>query len=92
MTTPFMLPLQDWLVLEAAQAAEKIPYLTVVGASGEIGRVVPSRHVLAATLEVDGRWRSLQESGGIRNSFALRALAEEQIGRASCRERGLVTV
>ena len=73
-----MLPLQDWLVLEAAQAAEKIPYLTVVGASGEIGRVVPSRHVLAATLEVDGRWRSLQESGGIRNSFALRALAEER--------------
>jgi ferredoxin len=73
-----MLPLQDWLALDAAQAAEKIPYLTAVGANGEIGRVVPSRRILAATLEVDGRWRSLQEAGGIHNSFALRALAEER--------------
>lgn len=72
-----MLPLQDYLALDAGAAAERIPYLTSVDAEGRIMRVVMSARLLSSVAELARRWRAQQESGGINNSFALKLLAEE---------------
>ncbi len=73
-----MLLLQDYLQLDSASTEAKIPYLTTVDATGRIGRVAMTRWVVSSVLKTAQRWRSLQESGGINNSFALKLLAEEK--------------
>ena len=73
-----MLLLQDYLQLDAASIEAKIPYITTVNAAGQIGRVAMTRWVVSSVLKTARRWRSLQESGGINNSFALKLLAEEK--------------
>ncbi len=73
-----MLLLQEYLQLDAASTEAKIPYLTTVDADGQIGRVVMTRWVISSVLKMAQRWRNLQESGGINNSFALKLLAEEK--------------
>ena len=73
-----MLLLQEYLQLDAASIEAKIPYITTVDAAGQIGRVAMTRWVVSSVLKTARSWRSLQESGGINNSFALKLLAEEK--------------
>ena len=73
-----MLLLHEYLQLDTASTEVKIPYLTTVDAAGQIGRVTMTRWAVSSVLKIAQRWRNLQESGGINNSFALRLLAEEK--------------
>jgi ferredoxin len=73
-----MLPLQEYLHLDPASAAARIPYLTTVDGTGQTGRVVMTHWLVSSVMQTARRWRGLQESGGVNNSFALNLLAEEK--------------
>lgn len=75
---PEMLPLQEYLRLSADEAEPKIPYLTAVGSSGEIVRIVVTGTIVSAVQQCASSWRRLQELGGIRNSHALELLGQER--------------
>ncbi len=61
-----------------------IPSITVVGARNNLARAILDRQALEATRRCEERWHTLQELGGIHNSYAERAAAhfEEQLAAA----------
>jgi hypothetical protein len=72
-----MIPLSDYLHLDGGDG-EKIPYLTMIDNEDRLCRVVMTREVLVSVSRCRSYWRSLQESGGINNSFAMKLLSEEK--------------
>ncbi|UCG51373.1 MAG: ferredoxin [Candidatus Latescibacterota bacterium] len=73
-----MVPVHEFLQLDEETANSKIPYLTAVGPDGQIARVVMTRMILSLVRGCESFWGTVQEMGGVNNSFALRALAEEK--------------
>ncbi|MBI5110641.1 MAG: hypothetical protein HZA68_01580 [Rhodovulum sp.] len=73
--TDAMVPLDQWLAADAADPA-CIPYVAVIDADDRLLRAVPSPAVIAATSRCRDAWRSLQELGGLHNSWAEQRLAE----------------
>jgi hypothetical protein len=73
-----MAPLHEYLEMPAAEAADKIPYLSIVDGDGHVGRAVVNRAVIDFSLQCRSFWRGMQDWGGVHNSFAARLLAAEQ--------------
>jgi ferredoxin len=73
-----MLPLHDYLRLDPDAAQSRIPYLLTVNNEGELGRVIMTRSIIEMVRRCSSSWYSLQELGGINNSFALNLIAEEK--------------
>jgi ferredoxin len=75
-----LLPLDEFLAMQAEQRASRVPYLLAVDGKQEIRKVVPSYRVIRQVNSVANRWRALQEAAGIDNSHA-RSLLEAEKAR-----------
>jgi ferredoxin len=73
-----MLPLADWLALDAADAAERVPYVLAVDGTDRLQRVIVDAAMVQAVRRTRLLWRRLQEHAGIHDSHAERLLAEER--------------
>lgn len=77
-----MLPVADWLALDAAASARQVPYLLAVDADDRLHRVVVDARMMQATRRCLLLWHRLQEHAGIHDSHAERLLARERAERA----------
>jgi ferredoxin len=73
-----MRSLSDYIEQGLAETGSAIPYVVTVDPDGLLGRTVITRNVVATVHSARSWWRSLQETGGVHNSFALRLLSEEK--------------
>lgn len=71
-------PAHECLTLDPEEATEKIPYVLLVDDDDRLHRVLVASRLLEPARRVGGRWRSLQELGGVDNSHALRVLERER--------------
>ena len=72
-----MVPLQEFLELDAAAREERVPYILGVDANACIHRALVTRNIVELVRDCADSWRQLREFGGVRNSFSIRQLAEE---------------
>lgn len=68
-----MVGLADYLALDPQVGAAKVPYIWMVDGENTLQRVVPAHALVLLSQEQLGRWRVLQELGGVRNTHAERA-------------------
>jgi ferredoxin len=87
-----MVPLPDYLSLDDAAAANRIPYIRCVDADGCIHQVIMTRHVVAMVRECAASWRQLQEQGGVNNSWALQQVAAEKDRLAAVQQQELAAI
>jgi hypothetical protein len=73
-----MLPVADWLGLDAKEAGNRIPYLLAVDGDDLLHRVIVDARLMQAVRRNLVLWHRLQEQGGIHNSYADRLLAVEK--------------
>ncbi len=73
-----MIPVADFLELEAQTSAGKAPYVPMVDDSNVLQRLVVDDELILAARRCLEMWRSLQELGGINNSHASRLLEREK--------------
>lgn len=78
-----MLPVADWLALDEAEAARRVPFLLAVDADERLYRVVVDAKMMQATRRCLLLWHRLQEHAGIHDSHAERLLAQERAARAA---------
>ncbi|MDP1648162.1 MAG: hypothetical protein Q8M01_08170 [Rubrivivax sp.] len=78
-----MLPVADWLALEEADAARRVPFLLAVDDSEHLHRVIVDAKMMQATKRCLLLWHRLQEHAGINDSHAERLLAQERAERAA---------
>lgn len=69
-----MVPVSEYLALEAEAAAEKVPYVLMVDQGDVLHRVIVGEAPIAGARRCAQMWRTLQEQGGIDNSYARAAL------------------
>jgi ferredoxin len=81
-----MLPVADWLALDEAAAARRVPYLLAVDRGDALQRVIVDARLMQATRRCQLLWRRLQEHGGVHDSHADRLLAREKLAWAAERE------
>ena len=78
-----MLPVADWLALDEAAAARRVPYLLAVDREDALQRVIVDARLMQATRRCQLLWRRLQEHGGVHDSHADRLLAREKLAWAA---------
>jgi hypothetical protein len=78
-----MVPVADWLALDEAEAAKRVPYLLAVDSQDTLQRVVVDARLMQATRRCLLLWRRLQEHGGVHDSHAERLLAREKAAWAA---------
>jgi len=78
-----MLPVADWLALDEAEAARRVPFLLAVDGSERLYRVIVDAKMMQATRRCLLLWHRLQEHAGIHDSHAERLLAQERAERAA---------
>lgn len=71
-----MLPVAAFLEMEAKTRSGKIPYVLLIDENNVLHRAVCDGKLIDAAQRCRERWHSLQELGGINNSYALHVLAE----------------
>ncbi len=72
-------PVRDFLAAENGSIfPEQVPYILAVYEQGEIVPAIPTHTIISEGKRVRMMWRSLQELGGIDNSYVLRALEAER--------------
>jgi uncharacterized Fe-S cluster protein YjdI len=79
-----MLPADEYLRRAPAQRRDALPYVTLVDEKNVLRRAIVDEALMRAAVRCCESWHSLQELGGIRNSYAERAIArakEEQAQR-----------
>ena len=76
--TSSMLPVSEFFVPYADRLADKVPYVMMVGRDDRLQKVIVDESLVREARRCLGRWRSLQELGGIHNSHAARLLAQER--------------
>ena len=69
-----MVPVSEYLALEAEAAALKVPYVLMVDQDDVLHRVIVGEAPIAGARRCAKMWRTLQEQGGIDNSYARAAL------------------
>lgn len=69
---------QPWRV-----TLDKVPYVMMIDAKNQLHKVIVDEAVLRQSKRCLAMWKSLQELGGINNSFANRLLAEEKMAWAA---------
>lgn len=80
-----LVPLADWLDLEADDAATKVPFLRAADRKGVLRKIAVTRRTAVATRDRASFWRTLQELAGIRNEHvdaAARRAREETLATA----------
>jgi hypothetical protein len=65
-----MLPVDAFLDLGAAAAAECVPYVLLIDENNRLQRAVVDQRLIDGARRCRDRWRSLQELGGVHNSHA----------------------
>lgn len=65
-----LVPVADWLALDAADAAQCVPYLLAVDADDGVHRVLVDARLMDAVRRCRTLWHRLQEMGGIPHSRA----------------------
>ena len=78
-----MVPVADWLALDEAEAAKRVPYLLAVNNQDTLQRVIVDARLMQATRRCLLLWRRLQEHGGVHDSHAERLLAREKAAWAA---------
>jgi ferredoxin len=78
-----MLPAAEWLALDDAAAAMRVPYVLAVDDADRLHRVLVDAKMMRATRACLLLWHRLQEHGGIHDSHAERLLAEERARQAA---------
>jgi hypothetical protein len=73
-----MVPVSEYLALEAEAAALKVPYVLMVDQDDVLHRVIVGEAPIAGARRCAEMWRTLQEQGGIDNSYARAALSRER--------------
>jgi hypothetical protein len=81
-----MLPVVEWLGLDEAAAAQRVPYLLTVDADDTLQRVIVDAKVMQATHRCLLLWHRLQEHGGVHDSHAERLLAREKAAWAATQQ------
>jgi ferredoxin len=82
-----MVPADEWLAMEPARAAEKIPYILAVDRGDILQRVIVDNPMMQMTGRCRTLWHRLQEQGGIHNSHADILLARERMKWEEAREK-----
>jgi hypothetical protein len=80
-----LVPLAQWLSLEAASATQCVPYVLGVDAENRLHRLLVDERLVQATRRCLVLWHRLQELGGIHNSYARQAIERE---RAAAKAQG----
>jgi len=75
---PGMISVSNLLASGAKPRPDQVPYLWMVDADNTLHRVVADEALLREARRCREMWHSLQELGGIHNSYADRALARER--------------
>jgi len=78
-----MVSVADWLALDAADAARRVPYLLAVDGENRLHRILVDAKMMQATRRCLLLWHRLQEHAGINDSHAERLLARERAERAA---------
>ena len=78
-----MVPVADWLQLDDATASQRLPYLLAVDGDDHLQRVLVDARMMRATRACLLLWHRLQEHGGIHDSHAERAVAQERARAAA---------
>jgi hypothetical protein len=78
-----MVPAADWLALDEAAAAERLPYVLAVDDNDALQRLLVDARLMQATRRCLLLWRRLQEHGGVHDSHAERLLAAEKAAWAA---------
>jgi len=73
-----MVPADEWLALDAKQAADKVPYVLAAGPDDVLQRVIVDSRLMQTVARGRTFWHRLQEQGGIHNSHADILLARER--------------
>lgn len=73
-----MLPAADWLALDEAEAARRLPFVLAVDEHDTLQRVLVDARLMQATQRCLLLWHRLQEHGGVHDSHAERLLAREK--------------
>jgi hypothetical protein len=84
-----MVPADEWLARESAQAADKVPYVLAVDCDDVLQRVLVDNQLMNIAGRCRTLWHRLQEQGGIHNSHADILLARERSKWEQARERDL---
>lgn len=73
-----VVPFAEHLAKGSDAWTDELPYLLMVDAEDGLHRVLVDRPLLRLVGHILGKWRRLQERGGIHNSYAARELAHER--------------
>ncbi|MGE4070050.1 MAG: hypothetical protein AB7E72_02650 [Lysobacterales bacterium] len=78
-----MLPAAEWLALDEAAAAERVPYVLAVDEEDRLHRLIVDAKVMQAARRCLLLWQRLQEHGGVHDAYAERLLAKERAAWAA---------
>ena len=74
--TDAMVPVADYLDLPGAESVDHVPYVVVTDAENRLRRWIVDENLVRLVRRCRDRWRSLQELGGVHNSYAAAAREE----------------
>jgi len=73
-----MLPVAEYLELEAGKTLDRVPYVAVVDGDNRLRRFVVDDHLIRIARRCRERWHALQELGSVHNSYAQAQLRKDQ--------------
>lgn len=76
--TDSMVPVSEFFTGDADRLAGKVPYTMMLDRDNRLQRVIVNERLVREAHRCFVMWRSLQELGGIHNSYAARLLAQER--------------
>jgi hypothetical protein len=76
--TDDLLPVSEFLTREAKDLTEKVPCLLMVDRDNRLQKVIVNDTLVREARRCVEAWRSLQELGGIHNSYAARLVEQER--------------
>ncbi|NNE36070.1 MAG: hypothetical protein HKN13_12585, partial [Rhodothermales bacterium] len=86
---PEMVPVDEFIEIEEATAANRIPYIWMADEQGRLQRVIVTYPVTDATKAALRKWRTVQEFGGEKSSFAERILRAERAAIEEERQKSI---
>ena len=73
-----IIPLNKYLSGKEEDLQNKIPDIIMVNSNGHLFRVIPSLFMVKAVIKWEMYWRTLQELGGINNSYVAQFIGKEK--------------
>ncbi|NNE45041.1 MAG: hypothetical protein HKN37_00115 [Rhodothermales bacterium] len=75
---PEMIPVEDFIDIDEASSANRIPYIWMADERGRMQRVIVTYPVTDAARAALRKWKTLQELGGVKSSHAERLIEAER--------------